>query len=170
MKRTTLLPSTILSLALLAALVPCSVLADKPMSPHGEKLHKHKQHKESELRDSRKKNHDSKAEHGEEHGVRVHFGDRERSIIRDYIDKEFRRGNCPPGLAKKHNGCLPPGQAKKWEKGRPLPDDVVSYGLPERIIELLGGPPRGHRYARVDDDVLLLSLGTGLVVDAIENY
>jgi len=23
------------------------------------------------------------------------------------------RGNCPPGLAKKNNGCLPPGQAKK---------------------------------------------------------
>ena len=23
------------------------------------------------------------------------------------------RGNCPPGLAKKRNGCLPPGQAKK---------------------------------------------------------
>ena len=23
------------------------------------------------------------------------------------------RGNCPPGLAKKENGCLPPGQAKK---------------------------------------------------------
>lgn len=23
------------------------------------------------------------------------------------------RGNCPPGLAKKGNGCLPPGQAKK---------------------------------------------------------
>ena len=23
------------------------------------------------------------------------------------------RGSCPPGLAKKHNGCLPPGQAKK---------------------------------------------------------
>ena len=22
-------------------------------------------------------------------------------------------GNCPPGLAKKHNGCLPPGIAKK---------------------------------------------------------
>jgi len=22
-------------------------------------------------------------------------------------------GNCPPGLAKKHNGCMPPGQAKK---------------------------------------------------------
>ena len=23
------------------------------------------------------------------------------------------RGNCPPGLARKNNGCLPPGQAKK---------------------------------------------------------
>lgn len=32
-------------------------------------------------------------------------------------------GGCPPGLAKKHNGCMPPGQAKKlfrgerWESG-----------------------------------------------------
>nr|WP_166180265.1 hypothetical protein [Altererythrobacter segetis] len=24
-----------------------------------------------------------------------------------------RRGSCPPGLAKKGNGCMPPGQAKK---------------------------------------------------------
>lgn len=23
------------------------------------------------------------------------------------------RGSCPPGLAKKNNGCMPPGQAKK---------------------------------------------------------
>src|SRR5262245_9557982 len=24
---------------------------------------------------------------------------------------------CPPGLAKKHNGCLPPGQARKLYRG-----------------------------------------------------
>ncbi len=31
-------------------------------------------------------------------------------------------GNCPPGLAKKHNGCLPPGQAKKlYDVGQRLP-------------------------------------------------
>ncbi|MBA3666551.1 MAG: hypothetical protein H0W65_02355 [Sphingomonas sp.] len=31
-------------------------------------------------------------------------------------------GNCPPGLAKKHNGCLPPGQAKKhYSIGQRLP-------------------------------------------------
>lgn len=32
-------------------------------------------------------------------------------------------GGCPPGLAKKHNGCRPPGRARKlyrgqrWERG-----------------------------------------------------
>jgi len=26
-------------------------------------------------------------------------------------------GGCPPGLAKKHNGCMPPGQAKKLNRG-----------------------------------------------------
>jgi hypothetical protein len=25
------------------------------------------------------------------------------------------RKDCPPGLAKKDNGCLPPGQAKKLQ-------------------------------------------------------
>ena len=25
----------------------------------------------------------------------------------------YRAEGCPPGLAKKHNGCMPPGQAKK---------------------------------------------------------
>lgn len=27
-------------------------------------------------------------------------------------------GGCPPGLAKKHNGCLPPGQARKLYRGQ----------------------------------------------------
>src|SRR5688572_28083220 len=40
--------------------------------------------------------------------VNVRFGDRHRTVIRDYYRKEFGRGSCPPGLAKKHNGCMPP--------------------------------------------------------------
>ncbi len=32
--------------------------------------------------------------------------------------------NCPPGLAKKNNGCLPPGQAKKmYNLGQRWPGD-----------------------------------------------
>ena len=35
-------------------------------------------------------------------------------------------GGCPPGLAKKHNGCMPPGQAKKlYRTGQRFP---LNYG------------------------------------------
>jgi hypothetical protein len=30
----------------------------------------------------------------------------------------FNEGGCPPGLAKKHNGCMPPGQARKLGRGQ----------------------------------------------------
>lgn len=33
----------------------------------------------------------------------------------------FGVGGCPPGLAKKHNGCMPPGQAKKLFRGQHYP-------------------------------------------------
>jgi hypothetical protein len=29
------------------------------------------------------------------------------------VNHGYGMGNCPPGLAKKNNGCMPPGQAKK---------------------------------------------------------
>ena len=48
-----------------------------------------------------------------------------RVAVHEYYDDEYRGGKrCPPGLAKKHNGCMPPGQAKKWQMGRPLPPEV----------------------------------------------
>jgi hypothetical protein len=38
----------------------------------------------------------------------------------------YGRGGCPPGLAKKHNGCMPPGQVKKlYRVGQRFP---LSYG------------------------------------------
>ena len=53
------------------------------------------------------------------------FGDHDRVVVHDYYANAGRSGHCPPGLAKKNNGCLPPGQAKKWALGRPLPPSVV---------------------------------------------
>jgi len=32
---------------------------------------------------------------------------------KSYSSYGYGMGNCPPGLAKKNNGCMPPGQAKK---------------------------------------------------------
>jgi len=64
---------------------------------------------------------------------------------------------------------MPPGQAKKWQVGRPLPHDVVYYDLPSDIVVQLGTPPAGHRFVRVASDILLMAVGTGMVVDAIQD-
>ena len=37
----------------------------------------------------------------------------------------YGNGGCPPGLAKKENGCMPPGQARKLGNGEPW---VEGYG------------------------------------------
>ena len=77
----------------------------------------------------------------------------------------YQGGHCPPGLAKK--GCIPPGQAKKWRRGHPLPSDVIFHELSHRMARQLGRPPAGHRYVRVAQDILMIAVGTGMVVDAV---
>ena len=98
--------------------------------------------------------------------VRV-FEDRHRVVIHEYYVTEYRSGRCPPGLAKKNNGCMPPGQAKKWRVGHPLPHDVIFYDLPPTLVVQIGAPPPGYRYVRVAADILLIAVGTGLVIEAI---
>lgn len=98
-----------------------------------------------------------------------HFTDRHRVVIREYYAAEFRGGHCPPGLAKKNNGCMPPGQAKKWRVGHPLPQEVVYYELPPALVVKIGAPPPGYRYVRVAADILLIAVGTGMVVSALND-
>ena len=97
------------------------------------------------------------------------FSDDHHIAVREYYDEQYRRGKCPPGLAKKHNGCMPPGQAKKWRVGRPLPHDVTIYAIPQPLLVKLGPPPPGHRFIRVGADILLIAIGTGIVVEAIQD-
>ncbi len=98
-----------------------------------------------------------------------HFSDRHRVIVHDFYEQEFRRGKCPPGLSNKRNGCMPPGQAKKWHVGQPIPRSVVYYDVPSAIIVQLPPPSAGYRYVRVASDILLIAVGTGMVIDAIED-
>lgn len=100
--------------------------------------------------------------------VSVYFTDRHRTEARNYYAEQIRAGHCPPGLAKKRNGCMPPGLAKRWRLGQPLARDVVFYDPPSAIIRAFGAPPPTHRYVRVDNDLLLIDIGTRLVIDAIE--
>ena len=98
-----------------------------------------------------------------------HFEDRHAVVVREYYTENYRGGRCPPGLRKKNNGCMPPGQAKKWKMGRPLPPDVIYYEVPQPLVVQIGPPPSGYRYVRVGGDILMLAIGTGMVVDAIQN-
>jgi hypothetical protein len=106
---------------------------------------------------------------GHEHETVVVFTDGNRQSVRSYWVETYGRGNCPPGLAKKHNGCLPPGQAKKrYVIGHPLPPSIVIHPLPPVLVTRLGPVPVGYEYGVVDGDVLKLAVGTKLVVDAIQ--
>lgn len=97
------------------------------------------------------------------------FGDDDRRIVGDYYRTQVKAGHCPPGLAKKGNGCQPPGQAKKWQRGRPLPAGVRYYALPVELRVRLPVPPPNHRYVQIAGDILLIAIGTAIVVDAIED-
>lgn len=97
------------------------------------------------------------------------FNEDTRRIIGDYYGKRARAGKCPPGLAKKHNGCLPPGQAKKWAKGHPLPVDLQYHDLPRELLKRLPPPPPDHRYVQIAGDVLMIAVGTRMVIDALED-
>lgn len=96
--------------------------------------------------------------------VQVRFDLNDRNIIQSYLKRNYGQ-SCPPGLAKKNNGCLPPGQAKKYGIGGILPGGY--HSLPGALAAALGVPPRGTFYAMVDKDVLLVSEATKRVLDAV---
>lgn len=98
-----------------------------------------------------------------------YIGGEQRDQVRAYYKDEAKKGKCPPGLAKKGNGCQPPGQAKKWTMGKPLGKDVVYEPVDSRISVRLGVPPKGTKYVRVAQDILLIAVGTAIVLDAIED-
>jgi len=103
------------------------------------------------------------------HAEGASFQDKDRFAVRNYYAELGRHGQCPPGLAKKENGCMPPGQAKRWQMGAPLPSGVVYYSLPPSLVVQLTPPPEGYRYVRVASDILMIANGTGMVAAAIED-
>jgi Ni/Co efflux regulator RcnB len=153
MQRVFRVSANALALAIAVMLVTDMALAEKP----------------SLAGKGKDKDHGDGASRGGDVRVSIQFDTRQQTVVREYYGKEFEVGHCPPGLAKKKNGCMPPGQAKKWRRGAPLPRDVVFYDLPPKLVVEIGLPPAGHRYVRVANDILLIAVGTGMVLDAIED-
>lgn len=146
----------------LAALAVALMLALSPLGALAEKGGKHNNGKGN----NGHKNGDGG---GSSVSVEFRFGDSDRRAVQEYYQSPARGKGCPPGLAKKGNGCMPPGQAKKWARGRPLPHDLVVYDLPPDLRYRLPPPPAGHRYVQLGADVLMIAIGTSMVVDAIED-
>jgi hypothetical protein len=103
--------------------------------------------------------------------VRIIVPQRDRAIVYQYYRSEYSAGRCPPGLARKGNGCWPPGQVAKapkvWVVGRPLPPAVVYEPVPPPVVQRLEPVPDGYGYVRVDNDVLLMDMANRVVADVI---
>ena len=144
----------IIPMLLATALLASPALADKGGKGHGNGNGNSHGNGDSQI---------NKHEGGESHVI---IDKSDRVVIREYISQDYHR-SCPPGLAKKNNGCLPPGQAKKhYVIGQPL-----AYGIwqpvPHSLLVQLHPVPQGYEYVMVDRDVLLISAATHHVVDAI---
>jgi Ni/Co efflux regulator RcnB len=147
-----------------AALCACAFLAAGPAladkgGGHGKDKHENKhenKHKEDK--------------HADRDDVKVggYFNDEHRNHVRQYYAQQYDHGKrCPPGLAKKNNGCMPPGQARRYVVGQPLARTVTYYPVPQPVIVQLPAAPVGYRYVRVGNDILLLSPQSAVVVDVI---
>jgi Ni/Co efflux regulator RcnB len=99
----------------------------------------------------------------------IGFTASDRGAIEAYYRDQARTGQCPPGLAKKNNGCQPPGQAKAWRKGQALAAGLPVRDLSPELRIRLPLPPVNHRYVELAGDILLVAIGTAIVVDAVEN-
>ena len=93
------------------------------------------------------------------------FDRNEEALVRRYFGTVVA---CPPGLAAKNNGCLPPGQAKKtYRVGTILPRDAFLAPLPGELLGRLPVAPDGYYYGRYNGDVYLIENRTRRIVDTI---
>jgi hypothetical protein len=90
---------------------------------------------------------------------------------RRYSDRDYDEGGrrfanmdgCPPGLAKKGNGCMPPGQVGKLALGQRLPEQYSSsYNIPARYQDWYqDGGDYSYRYG--DGNIYRVESGTNLI-------
>lgn len=82
----------------------------------------------------------------------------ERSLIRDYFQQH-------PGV---HSGdSLPPGIRKKIARGKPMPPGIAKK-MPGDLHGRLSPRP-GYDYRMVGNDVLLVEVATGVIVDLLKD-
>jgi hypothetical protein len=76
--------------------------------------------------------------------------------------------SCPPGLAAKNNGCLPPGIAKRYTVGEVLPEGVPYELITDLSHYGLNKPDGEWLYYLVDGEVLKIADDTFTVIEAFQ--
>ncbi len=106
---------------------------------------------------------DSRERHSERERQtsRYHISTRERMYIQDWYNR-----NLPPGLAKQ--GKIPPGHAKRLERGSSWPPRDVEYErLPSELRRQLSPLPDHLDYYRVGPDVVIADTAGEMVSDIV---
>ncbi len=166
MKTTNLILKTALALAFAGMFAAGPASADNDSKGNkGGKGHPQQRHDNDDRKGDHKGGKGNDDRRGEWRDHR--FQDNHRMAARDYYDRNYRGSRCPPGLAKKNNGCVPPGLARKWQQGHSLPRNVTYYSVPQPLVLQLGQPPAGYQYVRVSSDILLMEMATRMIVDSI---
>ena len=87
--------------------------------------------------------------------------ERDRTAVYTYYREEVAAGRCPAGLVRKNNACVAPAPAKQaWKLDQPLAESVAGEALPAALIAKLSPSPAGYQYLRVDNDILIVGVGT----------
>ncbi|MDE2437043.1 MAG: hypothetical protein KGM49_12350 [Sphingomonadales bacterium] len=143
----------VLGVAAFALAVPTLALADPPPG-HGHGNH------DQDRYDDGGRGRDDDGYRGRGHG---HHGKSHANA-----DNRWGGQGCPPGLARKNPGCLPPGQ---WRKGDRLPDGWTRYYTPyDRLPDYYRshyGQNRDYRYMYRDDRVYVVDAITRAIVNII---
>ena len=147
---------------------------EKGGNKHGQK-HEEKREKHEDKREKRADKAESKAAKNVETRKRedikqgTYFNDQQRTSAREYYTTTYKDGKrCPPGLAKKNNGCLPPGQVRNLAVGQPVPTNVTVYSVAQPVIRMLPPAPVGYRYSRIGNDIVLVQQQNNIIVDIIQ--
>jgi Ni/Co efflux regulator RcnB len=167
----------LLALAIASLLLAGPALAkdkdhdDRGSGKHAQK-HEQKHEQKAEKRaDKQQEKAEKRAAKRQREEIRhgSYFNDEHRSHARRYYAERYGSGRaCPPGLAKSNNGCVPPGQARKWDVGQPIPRGVTVYTVPQPVLVRLPPPPYGYRYARIGGDIVLVQQQNHIIVDIIQ--
>ncbi|MEO7786365.1 MAG: hypothetical protein ABIR77_00870 [Sphingomicrobium sp.] len=95
--------------------------------------------------------------------------DGDRRYERNHNGYRSSYRNCPPGLARKHNGCMPPGQARKmarWSRGERVPYGYRTYTpynqIPQRYVDQYDLDPN-NRYIYRDNTIYQVDPRTQII-------